>query len=150
MTITIRKATKEDIKIIVNFNKAMALETENKVLQDKTITKGVARLFNDPVKGFYLLAETDDNVVGQLMITTEWSDWRNGDFWWIQSVYVKPEFRRQGIYRLLHDTVQRMVRNNPDICGIRLYVEETNYIAQETYHKLGMSHTTYRMMEDLS
>ena len=96
MKLTIRKATLQDAEIIVKFNKAMALETEDKLLDDDTLTKGVNQLFDDPKKGFYLLAEADGQVAGQLMITTEWSDWRNGNFWWIQSVYVKPDFRHKG------------------------------------------------------
>ncbi|MDP7128378.1 MAG: GNAT family N-acetyltransferase, partial [Candidatus Marinimicrobia bacterium] len=96
---------------------------------------------------FYLLAEADGQVAGQLMITTEWSDWRNGNFWWIQSVYVKPDFRHKGIYCRLHETVLKMVRENRDICGIRLYVDTFNISAQETYRKLGMDKSNYIIME---
>ena len=147
MKLTIRKATLQDADIIVKFNKAMALETEDKILDDDTLTKGVNQLFDDPKKGFYLLAEADGEVAGQLMITTEWSDWRNGNFWWIQSVYVKPDFRHKGIYRRLHETVLKMVRENRDICGIRLYVDTFNISAQETYRKLGMDKSNYIIME---
>ena len=147
MIIRIRKATRQDAEIIVKFNKAMALETENKTLDDDTLSKGVNHLFYEPNKGFYLLAEVNDEIAGQLMITTEWSDWRNSDFWWIQSVYVKSEFRRKGIYRQLHETVLKMVRENRELCGIRLYVDKSNVVAQETYRKLGMDESNYIIMK---
>lgn len=148
MKITIREATRQDVEIIVKFNKAMALETEDKILDDDTLIKGVNQLFDDPKKGFYLLAEADNEVAGQLMVTTEWSDWRNGDFLWIQSVYVKPEFRCRGIYRRLYETVMQMAKESRDVCGIRLYVDKSNHAAQETYRKLKMDESNYIIMEN--
>ncbi len=150
MKITIREATRQDVEIIVKFNKAMALETEDKILDDDTLTKGVNQLFDDSKKGYYLLAEADSEVAGQLMVTTEWSVWRNGDFLWIQSVYVKPEFRRFGVYRRLHKTVMLMAKESRDVCGIRLYVDKSNHAAQETYRKLGMDKSNYIIMESKS
>ena len=98
----IRFATPNDATIIADFNKAMALETENKILNDDTILQGAQNLISQPQYGFYVVAEIDNEIVGSLMITYEWSDWRNGDFWWIQSVYVAPEFRERGVFRALY------------------------------------------------
>jgi ribosomal protein S18 acetylase RimI-like enzyme len=148
-TIIIRKATPSDAQSITNFNIAMALETENKVLDVDTITSGVSALFKHPESGFYVVAEIDAVVVACLMITTEWSDWRNGLFWWIQSVYVAPEHRRKGIYRAMYQSIQDMAKENKDVCGYRLYVEKDNLRAQETYISLGMKETDYKMFEEV-
>lgn len=145
--IIIRKATYLDISNIVGFNNAMALETEGKTLDYITLKQGVSEVLSDPLKGFYLIAVFSGTVVGQLMITSEWSDWRNGYFWWIQSVYVKPENRLHGIYRALNEEVLSLAKNNGNICGIRLYVDRDNTIAQRVYHNLGMSTSNYDMYE---
>ncbi len=147
--LTIRRATVENADTIAHFNRQMAEETEDKSLDPETVRDGVQALFDDPSRGFYLVAVRDETIVGSLMITTEWSDWRNGTFWWIQSVYVRPEARRRGVYRALHRAVRREARDADDVCGLRLYVERGNEAARETYEALGMTETSYRMYEDL-
>lgn len=144
---TIRRAVSTDAEVIAANNRAMALETEGKALDPATSLRGVARALADPEKGFYLLAERAGQVVGQLMITFEWSDWRDGTFWWIQSVYVAPEARRSGVYRALYEHLLVMARETPCICGIRLYVESENTRAQRTYAALGMQRARYDLFE---
>ncbi|MBN2280689.1 MAG: GNAT family N-acetyltransferase [Candidatus Marinimicrobia bacterium] len=143
----IRKANEKDIDTIARFNINMALETENKSLHKEIITKGVETMIQNPCLGFYLMAEIDGKIAGSLMVTTEWSDWRNGFFWWIQSVYVEKEFRRQGVYSSLYHHVKKLSESEK-VCGFRLYVEKENFIARKTYEKLGMSETHYRMYEE--
>jgi len=145
----IRLAQPGDAKAIVAFNSAMALETEGKRLFPEVIGAGVRSLLKRPKAGFYLLAETKAEIAGVLMITKEWSDWRNGAFWWIQSVYVRPEFRRKGVYRRLYRHIQQMARKDPGVCGFRLYVERENRRAQATYRALGMEKTRYLVFEEL-
>ena len=145
----IRLARPADAPDIAAFNAAMALETEGKRLFPEVIGAGVRSLIRSPKAGFYLLAETKAGIAGALMITKEWSDWRNGAFWWIQSVYVRPEFRRRGIYRRLYRHVQRMARGDSRACGFRLYVERENRRAQATYRALGMEKTRYLVFEEL-
>jgi len=145
--IIIRNATILDISNIVGFNNAMALETEGKTLDYITLKQGVSEVLSDPLKGFYLIAVFSGTVVGQLMITSEWSDWRNGYFWWIQSVYIKQDHRKRGVYRALNEEVLSLAKNNGNICGIRLYVDRDNTIAQRVYHNLGMSTSNYDMYE---
>ena len=147
--ITVRHANAGDAEIVVAFNRAMALETEDKVLDEEISSRGVAGLFANPSLGFYVVAEAGGEVIGSLMITTEWSDWRNGSFWWVQSVYVRPEARRQGVYRRLYRFVGDMADKDPDVCGFRLYVERENSTARQAYKALGMEETSYVMFEDL-
>ncbi len=147
--IHIRKATRGDARQIAGFNREMAFETEGARLDPEVALAGVRRMIQDRNLGFYLIAECEREIVGLLMITTEWSDWRNGVFWWIQSVYVIPRWRRKGIYRRLYDKVKQLAGANPDVCGYRLYVERENTAAQSTYRKVGMSETHYRMYEEL-
>jgi ribosomal protein S18 acetylase RimI-like enzyme len=144
----IRLATPADAGALIEFNAAMALETEGKELLPDVIGAGVRSLLGNPAAGFYLLAE-QDNVVGSLMITKDWSDWRNGTFWWIQSVYVRPEFRRKGVYKSLYRHVQELASKDPAVCGFRLYVERENERAQATYSALGMKQTHYLVFEEL-
>jgi ribosomal protein S18 acetylase RimI-like enzyme len=144
----IRLATPADAGVLIEFNAAMALETEGKELLPDVIGAGVRSLLGNPAAGFYLLAE-QDSAVGSLMITKEWSDWRNGTFWWIQSVYVRPEFRRQGVYKNLYRHVQELASKDPAVCGFRLYVERENERAQATYSALGMKPTHYLVFEEL-
>jgi ribosomal protein S18 acetylase RimI-like enzyme len=144
----IRLATSADAAVLVEFNAAMALETEGKNLLPEVIGAGVRGLLDNPVAGFYVLAETE-RVLAALMITKEWSDWRNGSFWWIQSVYVRPEARRQGVYRRLYRHVQEMAAKDPQVCGFRLYVERENSAAQAAYAALGMKETGYFVFEEL-
>ncbi len=143
----IRKAAAEDAQVLAAFNAAMAKETEGIVLQPERIIKGVETLLQDSTLGFYLLAEENGEPIGALMITTEWSDWRNGLFWWVQSVYVKKEKRRRGVFRDLYRAVTDLAAENPEVCGFRLYVEHDNHAAQQTYQSLGLSETRYKLFE---
>lgn len=147
--ILIRLAEMRDALAITEFNRAMALETEQKELIAEVISKGVDKLLSNPDLGFYVVAERDNEVIGSLMVTPEWSDWRNGLFWWIQSVYIKPNERRKGIYTKLYKFIRESANNNPSICGFRLYVEKTNILARNTYEALGMMETNYRIYEEL-
>ena len=145
--IRIREARPEDIDSITAFQQAMAQETEGKSLDTGLLREGITAVFRSPDKGFYLVAESEGQVVGGLLITYEWSDWRNATFWWIQSVYVDAQWRRKGVYRAMHDYVHGIAMSRDDICGIRLYVERTNLIAQQTYDSLGMSRSHYDLFE---
>jgi ribosomal protein S18 acetylase RimI-like enzyme len=127
----------------------MALETEGKALIAERIDAGVRRLLVTPALGFYVVAEGQEGVVACLMVTQEWSDWRNGLFWWIQSVYVKPDWRRQGVYRRLYAHVRELAQADAAVCGFRLYVEKDNKAAQATYAALGMNPTDYLIYEEL-
>jgi ribosomal protein S18 acetylase RimI-like enzyme len=149
MTPHIRLASATDKDIIAHFNSAMALETEGKALIPEVIGAGVAALIANPSRGFYLVAQNESLIVGCLLITFEWSDWRNGQFWWIQSVYVEPRFRGQGVYRALCKDVQQRAAQDPGVCGFRLYVEQANLRAQQTYASLGMEKTHYSIFEEL-
>ncbi len=145
--VQIRQGTQADARTIADFNRSMARETENRDLSPDKIYPGVERLMDRPEYGFYIVAVSAGEVVGTLMITTEWSDWRNGLFWWIQSVYVAPAHRRTGIYRKMYEYIQSQADNEPDVCGYRLYVEKDNRIAQQTYQALGMTETDYQLYE---
>ena len=147
--IEIRRASSHDVDVIVDFNCRLAEETESKQLDEETVAHGVAALIDDDRKGLYFVACHDGQVVGQLMHTYEWSDWRNGDIWWIQSVYVHPDFRRQGVYRQLYQHLVTLSEADNDVAGIRLYVEVENDRAQRTYESLGMSKPGYLVMESL-
>ncbi|MDD3191801.1 MAG: GNAT family N-acetyltransferase [Bacilli bacterium] len=145
----IRKGTIADWPIITEYNIAMAWETEKKVLDCNTVTEGVKAILADSTKGYYYVYEVDSQTVGQLMVTYEWSDWRNGYFWWIQSVYVAPQHRHKGIYKQLYQEVRAQAAKQKDVCGIRLYVEKHNIRAQKTYQSLGMEETDYLVYEEL-
>ena len=144
----IRNANKDDITTIVNFNSAMAMETEQKLLDFNTVHDGVNELLNNNELGFYLIAESDGTPAGQLMITKEWSDWRNGEFWWIQSVYVHLDCRKNNIYRKLYNEAIKLAKESENVCGIRLYVDKDNNIAQKVYSKLGMKESNYIFFEE--
>jgi len=144
----IREADLDDTQRIVLFNQAMARETEGRELDRKPLTKGVESLLKDPARGRYFVAVKGEEVVGQVMVTTEWSDWRNGSVWWLQSVYVSKRHRREGVYRLLHEHVRETARSEK-VIGIRLYVERDNLPAQETYGALGMERSQYLMFEEM-
>ena len=146
--INIRVAKNSDVKSLVHFNQLMAWETEQKKLDEVILSKGVSALIADNNKGFYLVAEQSAQVVGSLMVTTEWSDWRNGVFWWVQSVYISPDYRRQGIYAQLYAQVKSLAEQKKDVCGFRLYVEKENLVAQQTYEALGMQQSHYLMYEE--
>lgn len=145
----IRLATEADADAIVEFNRAMALETEGKELLPEVIGAGVRALLSQPASGFYVVAEEDRGVIGGLMITKEWSDWRNGELWWIQSLYVLPAYRRRGVFRQLYAHVQVLAASEPRVCGFRLYVERENAAAQAVYRAIGMQETRYRVYEAL-
>jgi len=143
----IRRARPTDTAIIADFNSRMAWETERRRLNPGRVKRGVAALLKDRAKGIYYVAEENGAVVGQLLITFEWSDWRNGNFWWIQSVYVVPEFRKRGVFRALFGHVHKLAKSRRDICGLRLYVETANDRAQRTYRRLAMRPAPYRIFE---
>jgi ribosomal protein S18 acetylase RimI-like enzyme len=147
MTLTIRRATPADIPVLIAFNTAIAWETEHKKLDPAVLTAGVRAVFDDPARGFYTVAEQNGAVVGQMMVTFEWSDWRNGWFWWVQSVYVHQDARRGGVFRALYREIERQAAADPTVIGLRLYFEADNTRAQATYRALGMTDTTYGMME---
>lgn len=148
MTITVARADEADLPTLVAFNRDMARETEGRALDEGVLARGVRALLVDEKKGFYLVARDGDVVVGQLMVTTEWSDWRAGVFWWIQSVYVEPSHRRRGLYARLHDEVRARAAAQGDVVGLRLYVEHENAGAQATYRRMGMTEARYVMFEE--
>lgn len=147
--ITIRIATGADADRMIAFNRAMADETEGLQLDDAASDNGVREALKDPSRCTYYLAEIDGAVVGQTMVTVEWSDWRNGFYWWIQSVYVEPESRRLGVFRSLYAHVRDLARARPNVCGLRLYVYRENRRALETYRQLGMTVTDYQVCEEV-
>lgn len=147
--VSVRPATMDDVAVLVEFNRAMAAESEDKGLNVEVLQRGISYLLEHPEEGFYLVAEVSpQTVAGALMVTFEWSDWRDGRFWWIQSVYVSPDARRKGVYSALHDAVRRRASHDARACGIRLYVEKDNLGAQATYSTLGMTETAYRLYEE--
>ena len=148
--LTIRTANHlNDSTTIKEHNLAMALETEGKVLDKQAAELGVKGLFDQPQFGFYLLANIDEKPAASLMVTYEWSDWRNGVFWWIQSVYVKTEFRRQGIYASMYSELKKMAsESHTPVCGFRLYAETENITAHATYMSSGMNACKYIMFEE--
>ena len=148
MAIAVRRATSSDVTTLVAFNVAMAAESEDKALDEGVLHQGIEAVLGNPVHGLYLVAERQGRVVGTLMVTYEWSDWRNGRFWWIQSVFVSEEHRRRGVYRALHDHVRALAMSDDSSCGIRLYVERDNTGAQATYDAMGMGETEYRLYEE--
>jgi GNAT superfamily N-acetyltransferase len=147
MPLTIRKAIPADHAIISEFNALMARETEHKTLDTDLVSRGVEGVLHDDTNGVYYVAEADGEVVGQLMITYEWSDWRNGRFWWIQSVYVKEEWRGKKVFTALYEHIRSLAKTDKTICGLRLYVEGENDRAQRTYETLGMKPTGYVLYE---
>lgn len=147
MAIIIRPGTIDDLAVIVEYNNALAVETEHRQLDIPTLTEGVKALLRDPSKGRYFLAVEGDEIIGQTMFTYEWSDWRNGMFWWIQSVYVRPDKRGAGVYTALHRHIEQLAMQEGGVRGLRLYAEEENHRAQRTYEKLGMVKTGYRVFE---
>ena len=143
MELAIRPASTADLPALLHGNGALAWETERKKLDAPTLSLGVEHVLNDAHKGFYTVAETDDRVVGHMLVTFEYSDWRNGWYWWIQSVYVWPEFRRAGVFRRLFEHVKALALAEPTVIGLRLYVERDNERAQKTYVSLGLEEEPY-------
>ena len=144
----IREADIDDLEVIVRFNREMAREAEGRELDPSTLRAGVNALLSDPVRGRYYLAVEDGRVLGQLLVTTEWSDWRNGEIWWIGSVYVAPEHRRRGVYSALHRHVRERARRLGAV-GLRLYVDRENRAARRSYKELGMERARYAMYEEI-
>ncbi len=147
MPLVIRPASVADLAIIVTYNQRMALETERRELNADVLRSGVSAVLRDDTKGSYFVAEENGEVVGQTMITYEWSDWRNGMFWWIQSVYVREDKRGAGVFSALYRHIEQLARKKGGVCGLRLYAEEDNARAERTYVKLGMTKTSYRLFE---
>lgn len=147
MQIEIRPARATDANTVVAFNIALADESEGKLLDRITVEHGVAAVLADPGKGRYYIAERDGVAIGQLMLTFEWSDWRNGTFWWIQSVYVNREYRGQGVFSRLYRFVERQAREDDGACGLRLYVDKGNTHAAQVYRALGMTEAHYDLFE---
>ncbi len=147
----IRAANLDDVESIIAFSAAMALETENRHLDVARLREGTLSLLNTPSYGFFLVAEIRDGeqrrLIGQLMITYEWSDWRNGVFWWIQSVYVDPAWRRRGVFRRIHEAVVSQAKANVKVCGLRLYVEQDNHTAEAVYQRVGLKRSVYKVYE---
>lgn len=149
----VRRATLSDLPIVVRYNAALASETEQRTLDIQVLQSGVLALLQDPGKGWYAVAELSLEgghfaVIGQILVTFEWSDWRNGKFWWLQSVYVHPDHRQQGIFRQLYEYVLAQAHAHREVvCGFRLYVEENNAQAQQAYANLGFHKTLYHMYE---
>jgi ribosomal protein S18 acetylase RimI-like enzyme len=148
--ISVREAIMSDAEVIEDFQVAMALETENLKLDSEIVKKGVSSVFNEDKGACYYVACKDDEIVGMLMITNEWSDWRNSWVWWIQSVYTKPGYRGMGVYKTLYDYIKEIVIQRGDVSGIRLYVDKRNVRAQAVYDSLGMTgdhYATYEWMK---
>ena len=144
----VRIGEEQDADTLAEFNIAMAWETEQKKLSPDVVVSGVRTLLKNPRHGFYVVAEINQEVIGSLMVTFEWSDWRNASFWWIQSVYIKPAFRKRGTFRRLYEYVKEKALQDANVCGLRLYVEQDNIAAQSTYEKIGMSQTPYKVYEE--
>jgi ribosomal protein S18 acetylase RimI-like enzyme len=136
-----------DIDTIVQFQADMAMESEGCVLDKEKVTKGVTAAMLDDSKGIYWVAKTDERTIGSLMITREWSDWNNEWYWWIQSVYVTPEYRKQGVYKAMYQKVKDAAKEN-NVSQIRLYADKTNLSAQKAYQSLGMHESHYLMFEE--
>ena len=148
MSITVRAAAPADVDRIARFNRAMARETEGRELEPSVVRAGVEALLADPDRGSYWIAEREGEVAGQALVTTEWSDWRNAEIWWIQSVYVAPDHRRAGVYRALHRHLRDRARQR-GAAGLRLYVDRDNRRARSAYRELGMEEARYVMYEEM-
>lgn len=144
----VRRAQARDLEIICDFNRRLAEESEGKTLDLAVLRPGVAAALADTHKGVYFVAEEEGRILGQVGVTYEWSDWRNGWFWWIQSVYVRPEARRRGVFRSIFTHIEREARAQGDVIGLRLYVERENTAAHATYERMGYRWTSYLVMEN--
>ena len=146
---TFREAKENEFKVIAGFQQKMAMETEYLQLDTDMVLKGVQAVFNDDSKGKYYIVEDDEKVIASLLTTFEWSDWRNSNILWIQSVYVLPEYRMSGVFNLMYSEIKKIVSSNPAYSGIRLYVDKTNTKAQAVYNKVGMEGEHYSLFEDM-
>jgi GNAT superfamily N-acetyltransferase len=149
MSLEIRPATPGDAELVVRWNMLLAEESEDKTLAQPVLAEGVRQVLADQRKGRYFVAMVDGQPVGQTMVTYEWSDWRNGWIWWIQSVYVEPDYRRRGIYRALHDHIADVARRSGEVVGLRLYVEQSNTVAREVYRSCGLRPAGYLVYEHM-
>jgi ribosomal protein S18 acetylase RimI-like enzyme len=149
MDLAIRPAREEDVEALVEFNQALARETEGRELSGQTLHSGVRGLLAQPQYGFYLVAQNGEELAGGLLVTFEWSDWRDGVYWWVQSVYVRPQYRGQGVYRALYTALRERATAQPKVRGLRLYVEQDNQRAKEVYGRLGMKPAGYQVYEEL-
>jgi GNAT superfamily N-acetyltransferase len=147
MTVIVRPALLNDVPRIVDFNCRLAQETENLTLNPTIVATGVDAILKDPLKGRYFVAVSQGTVIGQLSITTEWSDWRNGWLWWIQSVYIVADWRRRGVFRLLYEHLAKTAQDDASVIGLRLYVEEHNHAAQATYAAMGMKRIPFQIYQ---
>ena len=147
--IKVRPATAAEAGRIADFNRALALETEGLALHEPTVMAGVVALMGHPERGFYLMAEVDGAPAGCLLVTYEWSDWRNRTFWWIQSVYVKPEFRGRGVYAALYGKAEELAAREGNVCGFRLYAHKDDASAQKVFRDLGMAEKEFRVFEEM-
>ncbi len=151
--VEVRAATRGDLEVLVNFSAAMAMETEGRELDRDRLRRGVLAVLESSAHGYYLVSERTDEagsrtILGQLLVTYEWSDWRNATFWWIQSVYVEPRWRRQGVYRRMHRYVVQSAKARQDVCGVRLYVAQHNEAAQHVYREVGLTPAGYLVFEE--
>ncbi len=146
-SVVVRPAITADGPLIAKFNALMAQETEHRVLDHSRLRPGVEAVLADSGKGAYFVAEVDGIVAGQMLVTYEWSDWRNGTFWWIQSVYVLEEYRGKGVFKALFRFIREAAKMRSDVCGLRLYVEKENIRAKQTYERVGMNKTPYELFE---
>jgi len=147
MELKIRLAKIDDSHTIAGFQLKMAIETENLKLDNETVQKGVKAVFEKPKLGQYFVAENDGKIIASMLTTFEWSDWRNAQVWWLQSVYVLPEFRQQGIFKKMYEFVKTLAKKDEKVGGIRLYVDKTNVRAQEVYKAVGMNGEHYQVFE---
>lgn len=153
VNVQIRRATVADVEHISVFNASLARETEARILDPKILQAGVMAILQDPYKGWYAVAEHGSDsalskVVGQILVTFEWSDWRNGNFWWLQSLYVDQEYRQQGVFHQLYDYVYGQAQSKSEnVCGFRLYVEQENHQAHQVYAHIGFQKTPYQLHE---
>jgi len=143
----IREASVSDLDTIADFQLRMAQETENLQLVEEIVRKGVSEIFRNPLRGYYLVAEKNGEPAGVMLVLSEWSDWRNGEILWIHSLYVLPQYRKQGVFKILYHHLGEKVNGSDNYKGIRLYVEKNNVIAQKTYHAVGMSDQHYDLFE---
>lgn len=142
-----REANPTDGESIVNFQLAMALETEDLALDEETCKLGVAEVFKNSARGKYHVVQHESKVIASLLIVPEWSDWRNGEVWWIHSVYVLPEFRKEKVFTQFYEYVKSKVQESPNLRGLRLYVDKKNEIAQKVYQRIGMNNQHYELYE---
>ena len=145
--ITIQKALPKHIDILIDFQQRLAFESEGVTLEATTLRKGMEAMFADPGKGFYYIASDGDEIVGCHSITYEWSDWRNGMAWWLQSVYVRESHRKKGVFKVMYDNVISMIKKDPNLIALRLYVDKSNESAMKVYASMGMDGSHYTVYE---